>query len=163
MLNVLINKASAFLAFTVIICGLFAIKDMTATTIYVSKEGSDKNTGFGPNSPRLTVNEALNDASDGDSIIVGNDSPAVIHKRPKEKTAVESLLTDYINLTCKLRIEQAEARSYLIAGSIIIIMILVAMLLLNIAQSLNSRLTTKFIILLILVILAEIIVILVLI
>ena len=64
------RKAFAFFAFAVIACGLIAATSVTATTVYVSTAGNDANAGFGPGSPRLTIGEAINDASAGDTIMV---------------------------------------------------------------------------------------------
>lgn len=65
-----VRKAFGFFAFAVIVCGLIAATSVTANTVYVSTTGNDANAGFGPGSPRLTITEAINDASAGDTIMV---------------------------------------------------------------------------------------------
>ena len=65
------SKASAFFAFAVIVCGVFATKSVTASTVYVTTTGSNANVGYGPANPRLTITEAVSDAVAGDSLNIG--------------------------------------------------------------------------------------------
>lgn len=62
----------SFQALCLMIVGGFLFNaTASANTVYVTLSGSDANVGFGPGSPRASIQEAVNDASPGDTVMIG--------------------------------------------------------------------------------------------